>query len=111
MTHVLTPRCSARHPTAGRCMFGEGHRVEYHFANDHKWADESDGCAALPGDGPTTAGNGKPVAWIYELAARRERDGTYSDWGGPRLGFRRPHVPKGSIRNLRALYAGEVEAP
>lgn len=56
---------------------------------------------------------GEPVAWSYELAnARRWVDGKpaeYCDWQ-PYVTVRKPCVPSGSIRNLRPLYAGEVES-
>lgn len=52
---------------------------------------------------------GQPVAWMGELATSMDKDGNYCDWSKPRLFDHRPHVPEGAIRNLRPLYAGEVE--
>lgn len=47
---------------------------------------------------------GEPVAFSYDLATTRSRDGEYTHWS-PRLSYSMPNVPEGSIRNLQWLYA------
>ena len=50
----------------------------------------------------------EPDAWIFELASMRDKmTGEYSGWR-EMIKVGRPHVPPGSIRNLRPLYAGPV---
>ena len=50
----------------------------------------------------------EPDAWIFELASMRDKmTGEYSGWR-EMIQVGRPHVPPGSIRNLRPLYAGPV---
>lgn len=53
----------------------------------------------------------EPVAWIFELASFRDK--VTGEYGGfrERIQVGRPHVPEGSIRKLRPLYAGDVEQP
>lgn len=57
----------------------------------------------------TTHPNYKPPprAWAYELAHHGDQKNGYSDWR-PHLSPTKPNVPEGSIRNLVALYEGEL---
>lgn len=48
----------------------------------------------------------EPIAWVFELASFRDKGtGEYKGWR-QLIQVDRPHVPPGSIRNLRPLYAG-----
>jgi hypothetical protein len=54
-------------------------------------------------------GMGDPVGWSYELACAFEpRTCEYGLWE-KRLSPTKPQVPNGAVRNLRPVYAGEVE--
>lgn len=44
-----------------------------------------------------------PVAYRYELATVKVGD-TYTSFGPPQLGFAKPNVPEGAMRNLTPLY-------
>lgn len=51
-----------------------------------------------------------PTAYSFELARSKWRDddpehkGAWDNWGPPQLSFTEPHVPDGSVRNLKPLY-------
>lgn len=53
--------------------------------------------------------DGPPTAWSYEIAKFRDGEtGQYSGWVR-RITPDRPDAPKGSVRALTPLYAGEPE--
>lgn len=45
---------------------------------------------------------GNPIAYYYELATTLDSDGAYGTFE-QRLGFDKPNVPEGAVRNLTAL--------
>lgn len=53
----------------------------------------------------------KPIAWVFELASFRDKTtGKYGGWR-EMIQASKPHVPEGSIRNLRPLIAADAASP
>jgi len=48
--------------------------------------------------------NLKLEGYLFQLAMSGW-EGNYSNWSQDRFSFSEPHVPKGAIRNLRAVYS------